>query len=644
MSSILNDSDLSIFLENAKRYFENGKFNATIANCKKVLEFDDENVEAYLYMGKALHSFKKYRSAVGIFEKLEKITPDDPENLSWLADSYLLASEYEKSASTIRRALVIEPKNKDYLYISGIANYHLKNLEESKEAFKELIKFDPNNYEYSMWLGNILTYEGARTIDDNKFDEINKRLSDKDIKNHEEALIYYRKAERLANSKEEKMKVQRVYGNSLMYNKMYPEAIEYFDKIIKADETRSDIFQAKAYAHRCIEENETAIDCYFKSLSSNKLSLAALLNLIKLLRSESGRTDDLKEFLKDLKPEIECGYEKDGYILKHIISETKDIVADIGEVRYNILNLMSYIEEIKSLRKYSEPELKDSVSCIAHYTKIGTLKCLVGINEDCSKFRLQNVAYMNDPSEGTIFWSVLDELSPKLKELVDDNPNESLSNKCIKSLHYSNTYLASFSQNNDKLPLWTQYAENGKGCCIVFDSSFFDIFDESFNNGSYFQPLDTKNSDYQIPEKYCLYNIYYVGNETDNKIYPNDLDTKILEPLKSIADTLEILFSFKENAIKELSLSLVDQIRYLFKSKDYEHEQELRIVKFSNKHIVKSDKDHFRVPHLFIELEKEIEIKEVVFGPKAVRVSEIVPFIMFKGNVKGLRVSKIKYQ
>lgn len=639
---ILDDIGLRDILEKAKTHFEEKEFNATIACCKKALEFDNENPEAFLHIGMSLFKCEKYIEARDYFEKLISITPDNDVNISWLADTYLKLREYGKSATTIGDALKINPADKDYLFISAVANYYEKNLDKSTDAFEKLTKIEPKNYIFYKWLGNVFTYKGNR-VDDYSIMNGHNTSTINTNDEYEKALEYYHKANELSNYTDGN--VRRLYGKILIINGKYKEAIDSFNGISNKDEYYAEMLIAKAEAFTCINDHKLALDCYFNAIQADKPLLLALLKLIESEYEKSVK-DKIIKSLDILVPDIEYCDEKYRYTLKHIIKETANIaLGQKGEARYHLLCLVNKIDKIKSLLKYPYSGVKGRD--IAHYTKLNTLKCLVGANGVSSKLRLQNVAYMNDPSEGTILWKLLDNLSSNTDGYFEES---FLSGKSQKDMHYRNTYLASFSEEKNKLPLWTQYADDANGCCIVFDSNYFDERDESFVGGLYYNPDNDKENDNFLAEEYCLYKVFYVDASKDGV---DQQDKKNLSKFDEISSELKEIIKIMENLkslnlgdtdIMSLALSLIDQIRFLFKSKDYEHEKELRIVKFPNKSMVIADSDNFRVPHLYIEIDKEIKIKEVVLGPKVQRMSEIVPFVLFNDKVESISVSDIQYQ
>lgn len=191
--------------------------------------------------------------------------------------------------------------------------------------------------------------------------------------------------------------------------------------------------------------------------------------------------------------------------------------------------------------------------------------------------------------------------------------------------------------------MWVQYTDNGQGCCLVLKSEFFDkedndtILSESINEDNEFKTKMEKgiNSNH-YKESYCLYKVEYVGDNIISK-YDSHIDD-IVDELKNLQTEFD-----KEN-VKEIVLNILDQVRFLFKSKDYEHEQEVRLIKFTNDVKYTGDAEGYRVPHVYIDMERELEIDEVVLGPKVSEPIEIANYLYYTGKVDKVTKSKIKYK
>lgn len=133
-----------------------------------------------------------------------------------------------------------------------------------------------------------------------------------------------------------------------------------------------------------------------------------------------------------------------------------------------------------------------------------------------------------------------------------------------------------------------------------------------------------------------MYQVEYISN-AEICSYKNQL--------KSILFILNELERYTQDSlIIQFALNILDQIRFLFKSKDYEHEKELRIIKWSNAPISDDGKREREIPHLYVEMEKSLELDEVILGPKVEKPAEIAPYLYYTNKVKKVSKSSIKYQ
>ena len=204
--------------------------------------------------------------------------------------------------------------------------------------------------------------------------------------------------------------------------------------------------------------------------------------------------------------------------------------------------------------------------------------------------------------------------------------------------------------------MWVQYTDNGQGCCLVFKSKFFDkedndtVLTASINDNNEFETKMEKgiNSN-NYKESYCLYQVKYIEEKKNDELNLADLDLD--ELIEAIAIELNELISKikdcakqEKNNIKSIVINILDQVRFLFKSKDYEYEEEVRLIKFTNDVKFTGDAEGYRVPHVYIDMERELEIDEVVLGPKVSESIEIANYLYYTGKVDKVTKSEIKYK
>jgi hypothetical protein len=341
--------------------------------------------------------------------------------------------------------------------------------------------------------------------------------------------------------------------------------------------------------------------------------------------------------------------------------------------------------ELKNKLLYKEDK------AVGHYTKISNLKHLLKptikekidpkkaseeknhkIEQKEARLRLNNVAYMNDPTEGEVFIELLNQFGESKAQSVLDIIYKTQGDICSNReiLKRSNdreilngknhVFLVSFSSAIDKLPMWVQYSDNGKGCCLVFDSLFFDpedkdpfchMLSEDDKKSSDMDSETNKDKHNEEDKKtyYCLHKIKYIDNENDEY----KLDDDIAALIQAIGEKL-IVFEADLNKddnsiIKGIIQNILDQVRFLFKDKSYDHEEEVRLVKFEDNGNVQytGDAEGFIVPHVYIEVDKELtkdKVNEVILGPKVENPIEIANYLYYTDKVDMVTKSRIRYK
>lgn len=289
---------------------------------------------------------------------------------------------------------------------------------------------------------------------------------------------------------------------------------------------------------------------------------------------------------------------------------------------------------VKSIKENLVVDIEHLESDIVHYTSLNTLKVLA--LKDNAKFRVSNATYLNDPTEGKIFHSILEKLWDEdiLNSLYQKDNHTSL-----RELNYNNTYIASFTSKNDYLPMWTLYGDDAKGCAIAFDK---DIFNSTSN-------MELENIEgglvvkQNMSHNYNLYRVMYIDDVEDlpqNIKYELEKIEKILLKIKANEDLITY------DLICDYTRQLLEQIRYLFKTCDYQHEEEMRIVLFCGKEEAKEyenvEGDMF--PKLYTEIDKELRFDDVILGSKVKQPLKIAQSIFKHDKVGKVYMSNIKYQ
>ena len=358
-------------------------------------------------------------------------------------------------------------------------------------------------------------------------------------------------------------------------------------------------------------------------------------------------------------------------ILKSWIEHYKENSERINQ----LIKIYSLVQQIK-YELGLKTEDKNRKLKFGHYTSGKALQSILG-KEDKAPFsisgktRLNNANYMNDPEEGEILENIL--------KLEKRNP-----------LDPSSWFLMSFTSKTDDLAMWSQYGNNAEGVCIVLNEDDFARY-HSLSDLPWYQ----KNSDKQIShkmnssveisndissnesnkemttrdndntqnseDKYStpntnqdyLYRVAYVHysddqfNIEETELFTSEEVTRLKGLLVDLKSELRDYKNSGDPFYKKAIADCIEEIRYLFKSVDYKYEEELRILQYAN---LNSDNDKIKIDYspefgkLYLEREENVQIGEVIFGPKFPNPEYVTPLLKLLDKDIKYKRSTIKFR
>ena len=309
-----------------------------------------------------------------------------------------------------------------------------------------------------------------------------------------------------------------------------------------------------------------------------------------------------------------------------------------------LVKIFSLVQTIKNQLIVKDPtELK-----FGHYTSAKVLQLLLKQEKEKEMYavenssRLNNVNYMNDPSEGKVLnqFLKLDTTSQKI------------------SLKASPWFLMSLTTEIDRLEMWAQYGKLGEGVCLVLDSSDFlrvnsysemewktakrsiELPDTNSDNNR----LEEVTSENKLVQGDYIYRIGYLelSSETEGLLRADD-NASLGDGIDVINDSLISLREKVHRINKNTTLyekvdECLEEIRYLFKSANYKYEKELRVLRFipldPNNSKIKIDNSE-ETAKLYVERDNPIKIAEVIFGPKFSKPENVTPLLqLLDKNIK----------
>ena len=446
----------------------------------------------------------------------------------------------------------------------------------------------------------------------------------------------------------------------------HDEAIKNFTKILDDldpdDATAAKAYHLRGFASSLKGDHKTAIVDFTKALELNHNYADAY----------SGRgfayIDESENFLnafKDFKEAVKYdpllkGEVSEIYVADQIADIYKNHAEEVGAKAFELYFwLLEAIANIQQKQLYApQPNAE-----VAHYTSLHTLKSLA----DKGRFRLYNAAYMNDPEEGRVFFDIMKESGIDVREgfYGDDAPP-----------YPSPAYIGSFvkvdkkNEEKDKLFLWRTYGKHdgqeAAGACLIFKHEGIVFAKSPGSQTGAMQQLQSKllmsegvrqNPEERQPLKPALYKIVYSDEEipqefpltpamqlagipSSDKWNKQELSEKLVESLKRIKGHIE---NEKDNEnkkeLRKLVGDLLDTIRFLFKSRHYSEEKEVRVVQVRYYDDTETPQEPTDIqvdpaqtpPRFYLETHENFRFSEVILGPQARDVPELIPWLKERG-------------
>ncbi len=596
------------------------KYNEAINDLNIAIEISPYYDMWYGFRGDLFFEIKDYDSAIKDFTMAIQICPQDPVYYSARADVYIEKDEYPKAISDLDHALKLAPNNSQYYSDRGYSYLMLDNFSSALSDYNQAINLNPEEYDnYYM-----RAFAFAQNEDyDNAIKDYSKCIeSDSYLEYgyHGRGSIYY-------------------------YTRRYNEAISDFKNAILENPNQANTYAILGLCFECINDFKNALMNYDKAIELDQ----------DLINIKNDR-DNLKARLK-IKIDLD---ENNTSSVLQVFVRFLDAAKINEDSCKEILNIYVAIKAngLDKIKEHAAKNLEKIITDkkVAHYSKLNTADIFACDKEGKQKFRYYNAVYMNDPEEGIVVLDCLDDSVRKCYENANSQEEDSI---------YIGSFLPAM-KHQDELVMWRTYGKDergteGAGCSIIINTDFFDSYNEV---NSYINPemlIDGKSSKADTTPQ-CLYRVLYYNkhhNQPGEKKFKCDGGEQIENDISQLNTYLKQLVQLKENkhgsildvTIDKIVYHIISEIRYFFKSADYEFENEIRIIQFAAKNSTLLKIDELPYPKkVYLESNKPVQpyLEKIILGPKVPHPKQwlYLDVAMRKNNPKPVPVSisECKYQ
>jgi tetratricopeptide (TPR) repeat protein len=509
-------------------------------------------------------------------------------------NAYYDKGDYDKAIDDYTNAIRLDP-NDATAHFNRIESYHNKgDSDKAIEDFSEAIRLAKN---FSAYYNRGSAYNNKGDYDKAIDDYTNAiRLDPND-----DATAYYNR------------------GKSYYNNGDYDKAIDDYTKAIGIDPNNARAYKNCGIAYADKGDYDKAFTDYKKAVEIEPAkNYDQLIN--KLLKNNITRFWNL-----DTKK-----LESSSHFFLRIIGQFKE-EGFIDPVYMYLINVV-FNFWFSCLLKTD-----DAVSYIYQYTKLNVLNKMI----KTQRMRLTPSSYLNDPFEGKTFYELLD--SEEINEIRGKSESEMWT-----------VFVRSMTGLEDSLVMWnSSYGDEAKGAAIGIQVGQFTEIQGGLNaivsndNGNTLKQNQKTASDIGIPmpvEMLGLYKVQYLDKDSAGPIL------KIKECLDTCMQNTNGINVYKQEILLWLFIRLLMSITHLIKRKDFEHEEEYRIMYIGN---IEDDKTYIQSAEgegVFVETEPMLfknGTDEILLGPNVNEITrrKYEDSFRYKGwNPEMIRKSDIELQ
>lgn len=233
----LNPMAREAIKDRANLYYEQGKYDLSDADWRRMIEIDPGDVMGHMGIGRNANAQKHWDDAIAQFDKAILMSPDYSNGYSFRAEAYLGKNNWNHATDDIVKALDIDGDDKAF--------YLMRNIPEEAESqlkakLKVQVAKQPNNRYWPYCLGTLLQEKNQ----------------------YEEAIPYYQEAHKIEAHPLLPQKIAECYKKLSAYQK----ALEYINiaDSMNPDDTdiidlKADIYSALGQMEECLKERDKYI-------------------------------------------------------------------------------------------------------------------------------------------------------------------------------------------------------------------------------------------------------------------------------------------------------------------------------------------------------------------------------------------------
>jgi tetratricopeptide (TPR) repeat protein len=552
-----------------------------------------KNSELCALKSKAYSKLKSFENAILFAERAIALNPSSASGYIARAEANLLNKLYEKCILDFDHAILLDDSLWEAFAGRGYCYASLRNYDKAIHDMNESIRRDKNR-------------SGVY---------YNRGLVNHNLERYKEAISDFSKAIKLDSNNEKYLSGR---GNSYFKAGLINKAKKDYLAAISINNRYNIPYLNLGIIYSDENKQDEAINNFTKGINIGDVRPRAFL-----LRARAyAEFGNYAEAIKDYEHFISIESDVDTYSVKLAKSQLIELKRKLDNSWYDDLDRT--VSEIKNILLFEE-------LCLTHFTSLSASQAM--ILED-SNFRLSEGNFLNDTSEGRELFKYLS------YSTVDKINDDTLAKPFIER-----PFIGSFvdDSKHDDLTLWRMYGKEelteAKGCALTINR---EAFIEALKKKLLLNDLNMEST-LQQNTTFTFYKVAYRDNldfkiPGSTKSKGNKLN-KLMKSLKQQVSAIgSIVADQNENVAK-----LLNDIAYLFKTGDYQYENEVRLV-VGGVGFTKKFHPTAQAPRVYIDLINIVPVlHKITLGPKVERPDEWAAAFNYKiDELEPNRLKKIE--
>ncbi len=544
-----------------------------------------------------------WQSGLTDAEKSIALEPGLPLSYFSRGNIWYRQKQYGNAIEDYNSAIDIDDRYIAAFYFRGLSFYYIKQYDKAIADFTTVMDIDKKYRKVCYQRGAVWSKQGqyekaiadyseaiAIDVKDMKA-YYNRGVSWSRKMMHWEAIDDYSRAIDL-NEKNKQAYYNRAIAKRWLG--MHRDAIDDYTKAIELDKEYKIAFNNRGVAQMQMNESEKAIDDFSAAIQLDEQYPNPYYNRA-LANSKLGRYD---KAISDYTQYIALRNDPEHFLVKTSLSAIVQLEKKLANTWYDKIDIL--INDIKKLLLFEEP-------CITHYTSLSGAKAML---LGKSPFRLSEGAFLNDTSEGRVLHKYL---SYDIAKLANDDT--------IALPFVEKPFIGSFvaETKHDDLTLWRMYGKEAqfeaKGCALtIYKDLLVNNIKESLS-----KVRGEMENAAAGEEQFTFYKVAY--HDKNEFIVPGSQPAVSRQLNENMTSLKKEIANLDEEQKKEVA-KILNNIAYLFKSAEYQHEYEVRLVVQGDGFAKKID-INTTPPKVFIEMVEIAPVLHVItLGPKVERADE----------------------